>query len=166
MCKGNPLIGVRPLLSSFTTTSSSLATSTHCLTDSNQSDLTSNKPPGAMTQPPPTVEFGETSHTEQDTTRSSKRLKYESHSARLGDERGDPLAVPAHPLGVRPSGNAYTTTRNLKANAGLLAALPDDLLLQFLECLDASDLLRLGATCKALHAFSRAEELWKTLLIE
>ncbi|KAG9534141.1 putative F-box and JmjC domain protein, partial [Aureobasidium melanogenum] len=71
-----------------------------------------------------------------------------------------------HPLGIRPSGNAFTATTNLKAAIGSFALLPDELLTQFLECLDAQDLLRLGATCRALHAFTRSEELWKALFIE
>lgn len=72
----------------------------------------------------------------------------------------------SHPLGIRPSGNAFTATTNLKAALGTFALLPDELLTQFLEYLDAQDLLRLGATCRALHAFTRSEELWKALFIE
>lgn len=71
----------------------------------------------------------------------------------------------SHPLGIRPSGNAFTATTNLKAATGTFALLPDELLTQFLEYLDAQDLLRLGATCRALHAFTRSEELWKALFI-
>ncbi|KAG9626492.1 putative F-box and JmjC domain protein, partial [Aureobasidium melanogenum] len=71
-----------------------------------------------------------------------------------------------HPLGIRPSGNAFAATTNLKAAIGTFALLPDELLTQFLEYLDAQDLLRLGATCRALHAFTRSEELWKALFIE
>lgn len=71
-----------------------------------------------------------------------------------------------HPLGIRPSGNAFTATVNLKAATGSFALLPDELLAQLLEYLDAPDLLRLGATCRALHAFTRSEELWKALFIE
>ncbi|THV76734.1 F-box and JmjC domain-containing protein [Aureobasidium pullulans] len=72
----------------------------------------------------------------------------------------------SHPLGIRPSGNAFTATANLKAAIGTFALLPDELLAQFLDYLDAQDLLRLGGTCRALHAFSRSEELWKALFIE
>lgn len=72
----------------------------------------------------------------------------------------------SHPLGIRPSGNAFTATANLKTAIGTFALLPDELLTQFLEYLDFQDLLRLGATCRALHAFTRSEELWKALLSE
>lgn len=72
----------------------------------------------------------------------------------------------SHPLGIRPSGNAFTATANLKAAIGTFALLPDELLAQFLDYLDAQDLLRLGGTCRALHAFTRSEELWKALFIE
>lgn len=75
-------------------------------------------------------------------------------------------SVPPHPLGLRPSGNAYTATRDIKAFTGHLARLPDELLLQLLEVLDPVDLVKLGASCKALHAFCSAEDLWKTLFIE
>ncbi|PGH18156.1 hypothetical protein AJ80_04543 [Polytolypa hystricis UAMH7299] len=75
-------------------------------------------------------------------------------------------AVPTHPLGVKPSGNALTASHDLKAAIGGFAALPDETLLVLLEYLDSSSLRRLGATCKALSAFSRSEELWKALFIE
>ena len=105
------------------------------------------------------------SYSERDVDHPSKRPKYESNSIPLSGETGNTLIVPSHPLGIRPLGNAYTARQNLKTNAGALAILPDESLLQILEFLDAPDLLRVGATCKALFAFSRAEELWKSLLI-
>lgn len=43
--------------------------------------------------------------------------------------------------------------------------LPDELIIQVLEELDASSLKNLGFTSKALYAFSRFEDLWKTLCI-
>lgn len=74
--------------------------------------------------------------------------------------------VPLHPLRIRPAGNAYTATEDIKLAAGSFAALPDEILIQVLESLDAASLKRLGCACKALYAFSRLEELWKTLCIE
>ncbi|KAF6240328.1 hypothetical protein HO173_001939 [Letharia columbiana] len=74
--------------------------------------------------------------------------------------------VPLHPLRIRPAGNAYTATEDIKMAAGSFAALPDELLIQVLESLDAASLKWLGCACKALYAFSRLEELWKTLCIE
>lgn len=74
--------------------------------------------------------------------------------------------VRRHPLGVRPSGNAYTATSNAKHSAGSFRALPDELLSQILECLDAIDILKLGATCRIWHAFTRNEELWRGLFVE
>ncbi|KAF2234507.1 Clavaminate synthase-like protein [Viridothelium virens] len=119
-----------------------------------------------MTQSSYPVEHRVASQSELETDHPSKRVKYESHPVRLDGAKDKSLAVPSHPLGVRPSGNAYTSTRNIKSNAGWFAILPDETLLQMLEYLEAPELLRLGATCKAIHAFSRAEELWKALLIE
>ncbi|EEH37767.1 hypothetical protein PAAG_00688 [Paracoccidioides lutzii Pb01] len=74
--------------------------------------------------------------------------------------------IPPHPLGVKPSGNALTVTHNIRHSMGNLAVLSDELIILLLECLDSSSLLRLGATCKALYAFTRAEELWKGLFID
>ena len=78
----------------------------------------------------------------------------------------DSLAVPPHPLRVKPAGNAYTATNNIKLAAGSFKRMPDELILQVLESLDATSLKWLGSTCKALYAFSRLEDLWKTLCIE
>ena len=76
------------------------------------------------------------------------------------------LTVPLHPLGIRPAGNAYTAAKNLKSSAGHFSLLPDELILQLLEFLDHRLLLTLGFTCKALYAFCRFDDLWKTLFIE
>lgn len=78
----------------------------------------------------------------------------------------DSLTVPSHPLKIRPVGNAYTATKNIKLAAGYLAFLPDEILVQVLEYLDGASLKQLGCACKALYAFSRIEDLWKTLCIE
>jgi len=86
--------------------------------------------------------------------------------ARSSETISSPSTVPPHPLGLRPSGNAYTATRDIKAFTGHFARLPDELLLQLLEVLDPVDLVKLGGTCKALHAFCSAEDFWKTLFIE
>lgn len=76
------------------------------------------------------------------------------------------LSVPPHPLGIRPAGNAYTAVENLKSSAGLFSTLPDELIVQILESLSHRPLLILGFTCKALYAFCRFDDLWKTLFIE
>ena len=82
------------------------------------------------------------------------------------DSRDDtPTAIPRHPLGVKPSGNAYTSTENHKIAAGYFYHLPDEIIVSVLEYLDLEALLSLGSTCKALYAFSRLEDLWKTLFI-
>ena len=76
----------------------------------------------------------------------------------IGD---DSVTVPSHPVGVKPSGNAYNATKNLKSVTGSFVALPDELLVQVLEYLDASSLQKMGCTCKAMYAFCRLEDLWK-----
>ena len=78
----------------------------------------------------------------------------------------DSVTVPAHPVGIKPSGNAYNATKNLKSAAGVFVTLPDELLVQVLEYLDARSLQKIGRTCKAMYAFSRLEDLWKTLCTE
>ena len=74
-------------------------------------------------------------------------------------------AVPSHPLGIKPLGNAYTATKNIKTVIGGFAFLPDETIVQILELLDASSLRNLGATCKCFYAFSRLEEFWKNLCV-
>lgn len=100
-----------------------------------------------------------------------------SNTSRMNNDCGDSnsiddeessaaVSIPPHPLGVKPSGNAYTATRNARYAIGPLQILPDEVLAIFLESLDARLLRLLGATCKFLYAFTRSEELWKPLFIE
>lgn len=70
-------------------------------------------------------------------------------------------AIPGHPLGVKPSGNALFSSGNLRNAIGTFYILPDELIQTLLEFLDCRSLLQLGQTCKALYAFTRAEDLWK-----
>jgi len=100
------------------------------------------------------------------TTRPAKRQKFDSPVVDQWTDSRESTTVRKHPLGVRPSGNAFTSEINPKSACGSYAILPDEALAQSLEYLEAADLLRLGATCKALHAFTRSEDLWKTLFIE
>ena len=74
--------------------------------------------------------------------------------------------IPCHPLGVKPSGNALLASNDLRTTIGTFQLLPDDLILNVLEFLDGHSLLRVGRACRALYAFTRAEDLWKTLFIE
>ena len=83
-----------------------------------------------------------------------------------GSEEHDSLTVPSHPLRIKPAGNAYTATENIKLAAGLFMGLPDELIIQVMDSLNATSLKRLGCTCKALYAFSRLEDLWKTLCVK
>jgi hypothetical protein len=74
--------------------------------------------------------------------------------------------IPLHPLGLKPSGNQYTATSNARYGIGSFQVLPDEIIAVFLEYLDSLGLRLLGSTCKALYAFCRSDDLWKTLLIE
>lgn len=80
-------------------------------------------------------------------------------------ERQGSKLIPVHPLEIKPLGNAYTANGNIRARAGLFAIFPDEMITQVLEYLDSVGLLRLSYTCKALYAFSRQEELWKTICL-
>ena len=73
--------------------------------------------------------------------------------------------VPIHPLGIKPSGNAFAADHDLKAAAGFFAWLPDELLLAVLEWLDPPSLVNVGGTCKALFAFASFDELWKSFIV-
>ncbi|KAJ5884881.1 hypothetical protein N7495_009391 [Penicillium taxi] len=74
-------------------------------------------------------------------------------------------AIPSHPLGVKPSGNSLLAAWSLRDAIGLFQRLPDELILLVLEQLDGSSLLQIGRTSKAFYAFTKAEELWKTLFV-
>jgi hypothetical protein len=75
-------------------------------------------------------------------------------------------AIPRHALRIKPSGQALTATWHLRHAIGLFTGLPDELILILLEYLDAGSLLSLGQTCKALYAFTRSDDLWKSLFIQ
>lgn len=117
---------------------------------------------------PPTALLNVTSSASADNyERPSKRVKIDdSRAVEDLHEVHQRSAVRRHPLGVRPSGNAFTSSVNLKDAAGHFTNLPDELLIQLMECLDAPTLLRLGSSCRALHAFTRTEDLWRTLFVE
>ena len=76
------------------------------------------------------------------------------------------VIIPLHPLGIKPKGNEYTATRNLKTAMGKFNLFPDELIVLVLESLDSRSLINVGSTCKALYAFTNFEDLWKMLFIE
>jgi hypothetical protein len=75
------------------------------------------------------------------------------------------LAFKAHPLGVKPSGNALAAQDNSSGNMGVFGGLPDETVLVILEWLDSKGLLNLGASCKGLFAYTTGDQLWKDLFI-
>lgn len=75
----------------------------------------------------------------------------------------DSVAVPPHPLGIKPAGNAYGATKDIKSSAGNFATLPDGILAQVIDYLDAVALQQLQRTCKVLYAYASLEDLWKAL---
>lgn len=97
--------------------------------------------------------------------RQTKKIKLSGVAMEHVDDEDVATAVPSHPLGIKPAGNAYTASRNIKANCGSFAQLPDELLSHILESFDADSLIRLGSTCRALYAFTRLDELWRALFV-
>lgn len=75
--------------------------------------------------------------------------------------------LPPHWNRVKPSGQAYLATENIKIAAGPFSMLPDELIIRILEYLDILSILRIGSTCKALWAFSRLDEpLWRSIFMK
>ncbi|KAE9974612.1 hypothetical protein Vi05172_g796 [Venturia inaequalis] len=95
--------------------------------------------------------------------RPKKRVKWASLPP---EEESIPAdAIPPHPLGLKPGGNAYTSPTNSKSKMGYFRCLPDEMLMGVLEILEAGDLMRLGGSCRQFYAFARAEELWRALFV-
>jgi hypothetical protein len=73
-------------------------------------------------------------------------------------------SIPPHPLGIKPLGNKYFAGGNdARKSLGVLQLLPDEVLMQLLECLDATSLGLLSATCKFLFACCTADDIWKSI---
>lgn len=100
----------------------------------------------------------------------STELDTSPNSVKAEDTLEAPVLVTdgliAHPLGVKPLGNALGDTVNVKNLSGLFASLPDELLIEMLEYLSPRELTYLGSTCRALYAFCRLDELWKSLYLQ
>jgi len=87
-----------------------------------------------------------------------KRRKTTSHEV---------STISPHPLRIKPLGNAFAASPNLRdISTGNFALLPDELIIQLLGYLEAESLLALGSTSKGLYAFCRCEELWKDLFMK
>lgn len=95
--------------------------------------------------------------------RPKKRIRWASLPP---EEESIPAdAIPPHPLGLKPAGNAYTSSVNSKSKIGFFGCLPDEMVMGMLEMLEARELVRLGGTCRFFYAFTRAEELWRGLFV-
>ena len=76
-------------------------------------------------------------------------------------------AIPVHPLGVKPLGNQYLATGpNARVSMGRFRLFPDEMLMSFLEYLDAAALRAIGSACRFLYAACRYDDLWKSLYLE
>ena len=79
-----------------------------------------------------------------------------------------------HPLGVRPSGNALTSSREdverrvrrKEQGLGAFAALGDALLLRVCESCTPHALAALAQTSKAMRAFATHADVWKAAVLE
>ncbi|KAH8732993.1 hypothetical protein GQ44DRAFT_745226 [Phaeosphaeriaceae sp. PMI808] len=95
----------------------------------------------------------------------SKRVRFSAEANFRYDDEDVAVALPSHPLAVKPAGNAYTASDNIKSRCGTFAMLPDELLSHMLDSFDADTLVRLGTTCRALYAFTQLDELWRALFV-
>jgi hypothetical protein len=95
---------------------------------------------------------------------SQKRVDSSSSDGQDGVSKPE-FAFKAHPVGVKPSGNSLTTSENSASNMGLFGGLPDETVLVLLEWLDSRSLLKVGASCRGLYAYSTCDQLWKDLFI-
>lgn len=71
-----------------------------------------------------------------------------------------------HPLGVRPAGNALTSSHNLQPAMGLFGRLPDTLVSLLFEYFDQQSLTVIGQTCRGLFAYSTNDQLWRDAVID
>lgn len=96
---------------------------------------------------------------------SIKRIKFDLQT---NDTEYDyPAEIRPHPMHIKPSGNAFTATTNLRdVSLGNLSVFPDELVLQILSYLSGGELNLVGTASKGLYGFSKSEELWKSLFIE
>ncbi len=77
-----------------------------------------------------------------------------------------------HPLGLKPWGNLIIADGQGSAacrrdsGLGCMRCLPDETMLQIMECLDATALERLGSCSKQLYVMARHQPLWKQLTVD
>lgn len=114
----------------------------------------------------------ENSSTQESTYQNSyQRISSMTHETpedrkRFDYQRSSDTVIPCHPAGIKPTGNVYVARHNIKEAAGLFSYFPDELLIQILEFVEPLSLIQLGATCKALWAFTRFEDLWRTHFVK
>lgn len=76
-------------------------------------------------------------------------------------------SIPPHPLGIKPLGNKYFADGDdARKSIGALQSLPDEMLMQLFEYLDAPSTRLLGSTCKFLFACCMADDVWKSVFLE
>ncbi|KAF9436077.1 hypothetical protein BGZ76_004895 [Entomortierella beljakovae] len=77
-----------------------------------------------------------------------------------------------HPLGIKPMGNYYMDATNKDfpgscrgPSLGRLSRLTDEILMEILDLLSPTDLLKLGAVSKVLYVLTHQDDMWKNLTI-
>ena len=84
----------------------------------------------------------------------------------------DEVTIMSHPLRVRPLGSLLLASegtinlRTVPGALGSLGALEDEVILAILGALDGSSLARCAGVSRALLVFSRAEDLWRALVLQ
>lgn len=81
--------------------------------------------------------------------------------------------APAHPLGVKPSGNVYLhddlqeLEKSRRRLLGSLSILSEETLVYLIASISSpSDLLSLGLSSRILYAYTYSEEIWRKLYID
>ena len=124
-------------------------------------------------------QFLDTHYDEKSASHEIKKLKTKHSSGSQNDDKSytvgisneeeeceeTNMSIPRHPLDIKPLGNAYMSSEDIRTASGFFYTLPEEMLVYLLEQMEAPALVALGATCKAMYAFTRADELWRALYI-
>lgn len=91
---------------------------------------------------------------------------------RLGSLSNEIVTITPHPLRVRPLGSLLLASegtinlRTVPGTLGSLGALGDEAILAILGEIDGISLARCAGVSHALLVFSRADELWRALVLQ
>ncbi|TID28111.1 hypothetical protein CANINC_002703 [Pichia inconspicua] len=117
------------------------------------------------------VEVLQQNETKENTEFTSKKQKTAYNYHLLAKSRSISnlyQQISKHPLGVKPSANAFLADskdlERIRESAGtLFNRLPDDIILQILSYLDVIDLVNASHVSKFWYAYATFDDLWRTI---